>query len=128
MLRAVLGVVAGLVVWFVVVTVADRAMRAGWPAYQAVWSANAFTLPMLIARLSESFVASIAAAVVAARIAPAPAVPWALGVVLLAVFIPIHIGLWAKFPVWYHATFLASLPAISVAVGSLARGRRAVPA
>ena len=28
------------------------------------------------------------------------------GVILLVAFIPVHIGLWDKFPVWYHLTFL----------------------
>jgi hypothetical protein len=30
-------------------------------------------------------------------------------VLLTAMFIPVHVGLWDKFPVAYHATFLASL-------------------
>ena len=32
-----------------------------------------------------------------------------LGIMLLAMFIPVHYGLWDKFPVWYHLTFLVSL-------------------
>jgi hypothetical protein len=31
------------------------------------------------------------------------------GLFLLALFIPQHIMLWARFPVWYHLTFLFSL-------------------
>ena len=44
MLRTLLSVVAGIAAWFVLVTIADRVMRAEWPAYQAVWSAMAFAL------------------------------------------------------------------------------------
>jgi hypothetical protein len=28
---------------------------------------------------------------------------------LLALFVPFHLGLWARFPVWYHIVFLGSL-------------------
>ena len=122
MLRTLLSVVAGIAAWFVLVTIADRVMRAEWPAYQAVWSAMAFALPMMIARLAESTVALIVASWAAACIAPlSRAAPWALGLVLLAVFIPVHIGIWSKFPIWYHAYFLSSLLLIPLAVGMLTR-------
>jgi hypothetical protein len=123
MLRTVLSVVAGAVAWLVLVTIADRVMRAQWPEYQAVWSAMAFTLPMMLARLAESTVALIAASWAATRIAPAsrPA-PWAFGLVMLAVFAPYHLlYIWAKFPPWYHAYFLSSLLLIPLAVGMLTR-------
>lgn len=35
--------------------------------------------------------------------------PWIVGIVLVALFIPVHIGLWNEFPMWYHLAFLASL-------------------
>jgi hypothetical protein len=31
------------------------------------------------------------------------------GVLLLIGFIPVHVMLWDKFPVWYHLAFLLSL-------------------
>jgi hypothetical protein len=31
------------------------------------------------------------------------------GAILLVAFVPVHLGLWDKFPVWYHLTFLLSL-------------------
>ena len=123
MLRTILSVAAGMVTWFVLVTIADRVMRAEWPAYQAVWSAMAFTLPMMIARLAESTAALIIASWAATRIAPTsrPA-PWAFGLVMLTIFAPYHlIYIWAKFPPWYHAYFLGSLLLIPPAVGMLTR-------
>ena len=33
--------------------------------------------------------------------------PWVVGIVLLALFIPVHIG--ARLPLWYHLTFLLTL-------------------
>lgn len=124
MLRTILGVIAGIAAWAVVATLLNLGLRYGWPAYHAAEPTMAFDLQMMQARLAESFVASIAAALVAVRVAPASAaVPWILGVILLAIFIPIHLNLWSKFPEWYHLTFLTSLPVISVVAGSLVRSR-----
>ncbi len=125
MLRTVLGVIAGVVAWLVLVVAADFALRHAWPAYAAVEKAMAFDVPMMIARLSESSITLIIAAAITARLAPASRVaPWALGLVLLALFIPVHIGVWSKFPIWYHLTFLISLVVISVVVGNLVRTRQ----
>jgi hypothetical protein len=122
MLRTTGAVVAGVVIWFVLLTISDRAMRFAWPEYQAVWSAMAFTLPMMLARLAESTVGLVIAAWATVSIARgARAAPWALGIVMLALFIPVHIGIWSKFPIWYHAYFLGSLLLIPLAVGALTR-------
>src|SRR5262245_55506620 len=103
MARKILGVVAGLALWLISVTVAGAMLRVSWPAYASVADTLAFTVPMLIARLSIGGVATIAAGAVASAIAPrsmiARLVP---GVLLLLAFIPVHISLWDKFPVWYH--------------------------
>jgi hypothetical protein len=122
MLRTILAVIAGFVAWWLVVTVIDRTMRFFWPDYAAVFQALTFTLPMMFARLAESTVAIVIAALVAARIAPASRnVGWAFGIVMLLFFIPVHYALWSKFPVWYHAYFLASLVAIPLIVTSVRR-------
>jgi hypothetical protein len=34
---------------------------------------------------------------------------WWLGILMLLIFVPIDYGLWDKFPVWYHLTFLLTL-------------------
>lgn len=121
-LRIVLGVIAGLVAWAVVVTVCDVAMRKLWLDYALVEKSLAFTLPMMIARLSESAVSSVlsgfAAAFVAKERIKASLVA---GAIILAMFLPTHISIWHKFPVWYHLTFLTSLPLLSLAGGLLRR-------
>ena len=43
----------------------------------------------------------------------------ATGVLMLLLFIPEHVRLWDKFPVWYHLTFLGSLVPLRVAGGRL---------
>ena len=122
MVRTVLSVVAGFVAWWIVVTIIDLPMRHFWPDYAAVYKAMTFSLPMMLARLAESTVALVLAAIVTVRIAPlSRTAPWALGVVLLLFFIPIHYSIWAKFPVWYHAYFLASLVVIPLLVAHWAR-------
>jgi hypothetical protein len=125
MVRTVLGVIAGVVVWLVVVTVIDRTMRAFWPDYAAVFAAMTFTLPMMLARLAESTVALIVASLVTIRIAPASRIaPGALAILMFAPFAWYHLTMiWEKFPVWYHAYFLASLIVVPVLIGNMARGK-----
>ena len=108
--KALLAVVAGLVVWIAVVTVTGLIMRSSWPAYARVADAMTFTLPMMLARLSMGALATLAAGWVTAAIAPQPMLVRLMpGLILLAAFIPQHIALWNIFPVWYHLTFLLSL-------------------
>ena len=125
MVRTVLGVIAGVVVWLVVVTVIDRTMRAFWPDYAAVFAAMTFTLPMMIARLAESTVALIVASLVTIRIAPASRIaPSALAILMFAPFAWYHLTMiWEKFPIWYHTYFLLSLIVVPVLVGGMARGK-----
>jgi len=124
MARKALGVIAGLAVWIAVVTVAGLIVRAAWPAYASVADAMTFTLPMMLARLSIGAVATVAAGWVAAIITRRSTLATLLpGVVLLAGFIPQHVMLWEKFPVWYHLTFLLSLIPLAFLGGKLAAAR-----
>jgi hypothetical protein len=120
MARKALGVVTGLAVWIAVATVAGVILRAAWPAYASVADVMTFTLPMMLARLSIGAVATVAAGWVAATIARRSTLATLLpGVVLLAGFIPQHITLWEKFPIWYHLTFLLSLIPLAFLGGKL---------
>jgi hypothetical protein len=122
MAKRILGVVAGLVVFVAVATVAGLIMRLTWPAYASVAAAMLFTLPMLIARLSIGAVATLAAGLVTAMIARrSVGAAVATGVLLLLVFIPEHIVLWPKFPLWYHLTFLVSLVPLTYLGGAASR-------
>ena len=110
MARTILGVVAGLLAFAAVAAVAGIIMRGAWPDYALVADAMTFTLPMMLARLSIGAVATIAAGWVTTLVAGGSTfVRLAPGLVLLLAFIPQHIMLWEKFPVWYHLTFLLSL-------------------
>ena len=120
--RIILGAIAGVVVWLIAVTVCDVIIRKLWVEYAQVEKSLVFTLPMMIARLLESAVISVLSGFVAALIANERAKSSAAaGLVLLAFFLPFHISIWSKFPVWYHLVFFTSLPLLSLAGGYLWR-------
>jgi hypothetical protein len=118
--KAILGVVAGLAVWMTVVSVAGLILRAAWPEYVSAAGAMAFTASMKVARLAIGALATLAAGWVAALAARSTAAALWMGALLLVGFIPDHIMLWSKFPVWYHLTFLLSLVPLSYAGGRIA--------
>jgi len=83
-----------------------------------------FTLGMKIARLILGALASLAAGAAAGLIAPSKTAPrWVLGGIILALFIPVHIQLWAKFPAWYHLVFLGTLLPLVAMGAALASAR-----
>ncbi|MBZ5506700.1 MAG: hypothetical protein LAO78_14690 [Acidobacteriia bacterium] len=110
MTRSILAVVSGLVAWMVVATLLNFGLRAGLAGYTQAEPALTFTLGMKLARLILGALASLAAGAAAGLIAPSRMGPrWVLGAIILALFIPVHIQLWVKFPVWYHLVFLGTL-------------------
>jgi hypothetical protein len=116
--RTFLSIIAGLVMWMLVATVLDIGLRHALPGYQAAEPALAFTLAMEIARLSLAVIASLVAGAVVRVIAPASTVaPWIVGAVLLALFLPEHVRIWSRLPIWYHLFFLITL-APFVALGA----------
>jgi succinyl-CoA synthetase alpha subunit len=122
MARNFIGVVAGLAVWLFIAIVAGLFMRETWPAYAIVADAMTFTLPMMIARLSIGAFATVSMGFVTARIAQSAVARLIPGLILLIVFIPEHVMLWDKFPIWYHLSFLASLVPLTYVGNSFARG------
>src|SRR5205809_4151640 len=110
MWRTIASIIAGLVAWGVVVTLLNFGLRAILPGYHAAEATLQFTLAMKIGRLTEAAISSVAAGAVVARIAPSARwAPWLAGLIILAMFLPVHINLWSKFPAWYHLAFLVPL-------------------
>lgn len=123
MWRMIMGVVAGLVAWAAIVTVLNWGLRLWLPGYAAVEHAMEFTLAMKIARLSMAALTSLAAGAVIRAVAPASRwAPWIAGLVLLILFLPSHVYLWNKFPLWYHLTFLLTLAPL-MALGARLRAK-----
>jgi hypothetical protein len=123
MLRSILAVVAGVLAWGIVVTILNLGLRHGWPAYAAVEKAMLFTVPMMAARLSISGISSLVSGFAAAAVGRSGQAALIAGVLLLLIFVPIHYMIWSKFPLWYHLTFLVSLPLLSVIGGRFSRVR-----
>jgi hypothetical protein len=128
MWRTIAGILAGFVVWFVVATILNWGLRLWLPGYLQAEPVMLFTLAMKVARLSIGALSSLAAGAVVRLLAPANRLaPWLLGLVMLALFVPDHIHLWSRFPVWYHLTFLITLAPL-VALGALLASRGPAPA
>jgi hypothetical protein len=117
--KGILGVVAGLAVWMIVVSVAGLVLRVAWPEYVSAAGTMTFTASMKVARLSIGALATLAAGWVAALVARSTTAALVAGALLLVAFIPEHIMLWDKFPVWYHMTFLLSLVPLTYAGGRI---------
>ncbi len=124
MKRSALACLVGLLTWIVVVTVINRVLRLGLPNYTTAEQTLQFTLGMKWARLLMAIVTSLVAGAVTRWISPSSRwAPLIVGSVVLAMFVPLHIAIWSKFPVWYHLTFLLTIiPA--VLVGALLPPRR----
>jgi hypothetical protein len=129
MLRSILAVVGGFAAWALVATLLNFGLRAGLAGYTQAEPAMTFTLSMKVARLIVGALASLAAGAAAGLIAPTKTGPrWVLGSIILALFIPVHIQLWARFPVWYHLTFLVTLvPLVALGAALIQGGRRSSP-
>jgi hypothetical protein len=110
MKRAILAGFVALVAWIIVASIINRILRLAIPGYTAAEQTLQFTLGVKIARLLMGAAASVAAGVVACWIAPTKSwVAPVVGAVVFALFLPLHIAIWAKLPVWYHLTFLLTI-------------------
>ena len=122
MWRTLASIVAGLAAWAVVVTILNFGLRAAIPGYHAAEATLQFTLAMKIGRLAEAALTSIAAGAIVGLIAPANKwAPWLVGLFILVMFLPTHVQLWNRFPVWYHLAFLVPLAPLVALGGLLAR-------
>lgn len=124
MKRSIFAVLGGIVVWVLVASLLNRGLRIGLAGYALAEPTMTFSLGMKVARLVLGALSSLAAGAVTSLIAPSkPRLPWVLGAIILAAFIPGHIHLWAKFPVWYHLVFLVTLVPLVALGGTLGRSR-----
>lgn len=114
MKRSILASLAGLLTWIVVVSVINRVLRLSLPNYATAEHTLQFTLGMKWARLLMAIVTSLTAGAITGWISRSSRwAPLLVGSVVLAMFLPLHIAVWSKFPVWYHLTFLLTIiPAV----------------
>ena len=127
MKRGILACVVGLVMWTVAATLLNWGLRLGIDGYAAAEPTMRFTLGMMAARLTEGAIASLVAGAIVGWITRGSLrVALVLGGITLAVFIPAHVSLWNKFPVWYHLTFLLTIVPLVMFGSWLTRGRTTV--
>jgi hypothetical protein len=127
-LRAILAIIAGFVVWFAAATVGNLLIRALVSGYAEVEKTMNFSLIMLLARLVLGAGATIASGVAVAAVMARPRWPVPVfALLLVALFVPVHVSLWSKFPIWYHVVFLGSLFP-SVMLGARLMGSRVAAA
>ncbi|MGB6310200.1 MAG: hypothetical protein WBF89_20645 [Steroidobacteraceae bacterium] len=129
MKRPILAFIVGLLTWIVVVSLIDRLLRLSLVGYTAAEPTLTFTLGMMVARQIMAAVTSLIAGAAVGAIAPGSRrIPWILGLVILAAFIPVHVHVWHALPVWYHLTFLIPLaPLIAFGAWMSARKRAQGP-
>jgi hypothetical protein len=121
--------VAGLLAWAVIVSLFNLGLEHWLPGYREAQHGLAFTLPMKIARLTMAALTSVLAGAVVRSLAPRSAyAAWITGLVVLALFLPSHIQLWHRFPLWYHLTFLVPLVPLMALGSALAAKLKPGPA
>ena len=126
MWRTIFAIAAGLAVWVIVVSLLNRGLRLELPGYSAAEPTLLFTLPMKIARLVMAAVTSLVAGTVVRAIAPSSRwAPWIVGLILVVLFLPSHIYLFHRFPLWYHLSFLLPLAPLVALGAALVPGRNA---
>jgi len=122
MIRMIAGIVAGLIAWIIVATIGNLMFRVAWPGYAEAEISMMLTLAMMVARLLLGALCSLCAGFVAARITKKNGTgAKVLGIVVTAMFFPVHYLLWDKFPIWYHVIFLASLFPLTLLGAKLAQ-------
>jgi hypothetical protein len=124
MKRSIFACLAGLLTWIVVVSVINRALRLSLPNYTAAEHTLQFTLGMKWARLSMAIATSLAAGAITRWISRSSGwAPLIVGSVVLGIFLPVHIAIWNRLPVWYHLTFLLTIIPAVLAGAQLSSGR-----
>lgn len=119
--RIPVGAVINVMCWIALCTLVIIPVRLVWPDYATAERARDFTIEMMVMRLSISAIASLAGAWIAGlTLRDNRIVPLAGGLLMLAFFGPYHVSIWDQYPVWYHLTFLTSLPVLAWVGGRLA--------
>jgi hypothetical protein len=124
MKRYIVAFLVGLASWVLVASLLNRGLRIVLAGYALAEPTLTFTLGMKVARLILGALSSLAAGAATGLIAPSrTSLPWVLGAVILAAFLPAHIHIWEKFPVWYHLVFLGTLVPLVVLGAALTHSR-----
>lgn len=120
MLKIILGVVVGFIVWSIIWVGGSAILEAVWLDYSTSMQTLKFSSSMLIIALIRSFIASILSGFIAVIISKEfSKTTIGLGVLLLAFGLFVQIASWSVFPVWYHLVFLILLIPLTILGGKL---------
>ena len=120
MLKIILGVIVGFVIWSILWVGVDAILRMVWTDYDESVKAMTFSSTMLIVPLILSAIVSIISGFIAALIAKENSKsPLILGILLLIVGIFVQISVWDKIPLWYNLAFWILLIPMTVLGGRL---------
>ncbi len=131
MVRIILGVVAGFIVWSVIWVGSDQVLMNASPDWYgshqdrlqtAIFNEKPFPADstILAMHLVRSVIISLMAGFLAAFVANENRkAPLALGIVLLLFGLMVQVMVWNYLPVWYHIAFLALLVPATLAGGRL---------
>ena len=120
MLKIILGVIVGFVIWSILWVGVDAILRMVWTDYDESVKAMTFSSTRLIVPLILSAIVSIISGFIAALIAKENSKsPLILGILLLIVGIFVQISVWDKIPLWYNLAFWILLIPMTVLGGRL---------
>ena len=115
-LRLVAALAIGSLAAVVIAAICFSLMRAAWPAYVTAEPTKAYTLSMMLARLSIGVLCAAGAACVATIVAGDDGrAAWWLGAFFVVISLPDHLYyVWDDYPVWYHFVYLGYLVPVAV--------------
>jgi hypothetical protein len=133
MVRIILGVIVGFIVWSILWVGGDEVIAKFSPDWygvhklafeKAAFNHTSFDADplILLIHLIRSVIASLIAGYMAALVANENwRTAWILGILLLLVGIVVEATVWNLAPVWYHLIFLILLIPMTLAGGKLRR-------
>ena len=120
MLKIILGVIIGFVIWSILWVGSAALMAALIPDYAEAMESMKFDSMWLIIAIVRSVIFSILSGFIAVLISKEfSKTTLGLGVLLLLFGIFVQVSVWNVFPVWYHLIFLALLIPMTVFGGKL---------
>jgi hypothetical protein len=124
MLRTVLGVIAGLVVWSMIWLAGGQFVQRVFPGAVGA-DGSSSNAGYLVALIVLSILASLAAGFLARSISVSRRMTpeLILGVLLLIAGVGIETGYWEQLPLWYHAAFLLLLVPVTLLGGRMGQRR-----
>ncbi|MBM4267514.1 MAG: hypothetical protein FJ144_13020 [Deltaproteobacteria bacterium] len=127
-LRLVFGIVAGCLGAAVVAGVGFFALRTFWSGYAEAEPEKAYSLGMLLARLTVGALCAAGVAITATIVArDGGRAAWWFGALFLLLSLRPHLyTVWDDYPVWYHFVYLGYLVPIAGFTGRFAARRLSV--